>query len=719
MDQFLIAVGAQFLNTADTLGGGARGEVMSNTKWYEFVSLTLFFSINVSAAVIHVPDDEPTIQAGISAANDGDTVLVADGTYPESLNFRGKAIIVKSENGPESCHIDEGTFRFDSGETQASELDGFTIKNSHMGEEGIDCYSSSPTIRNCIFIDIYEGINLYTDSNSAISGCRFVGCRDGIKAYMSDCEISQCTFEDNFSGIDIDESTWELFESDFRANFIGVQCSDSDVVMSNCDFSHNVGNGGASFVDVNLNISDCRFSYNEDESASGGGLSFSGKGNVQIDRCQFQGNIASINGGGACLSDRSFHDPPSVTVSECVFIGNYSCFGCGGLSLSGEMQSACIEKCSFNGNKSDAWGGGLNITSDNSHVNSCVFRGNGIGQRYGGYGGGAVHAGGSHNDINNCIFESNYACKMGGAIMFGGTATLTNCLFNGNFITDDNFGDNNDWHIGGGALYMFESQVDIVNCTIANNSSPYNPEYSAGGGAIHFRNCPMNNVVNCIIWNNSTPSIVLNTGQYSVTYSDVSDGHSGLGNINALPQFMGAYWGTFYLSAASPCVNSGCCPSDQICYNTCYQNVCLSTMTTQTNAVPDSDTVDMGYHYSRSIPDTSIRTEIIMEDRHLEPGDTLNCILTIHNDLPETLFAHPCFMILDIYGDYFFAPGFSSFDYYLLTYPSGALSYDVFSELQWPEGAGSGQGTWYAAVTDPLITQIVGEMDICQFSWSE
>ncbi|NQS98535.1 MAG: hypothetical protein HQ591_08780 [candidate division Zixibacteria bacterium] len=57
----------------------------------------LILSLPAFAVTIHIPGDYPTIQAGINAAVDGDTVLVADGTYTgignKNLDFTGKAIV--------------------------------------------------------------------------------------------------------------------------------------------------------------------------------------------------------------------------------------------------------------------------------------------------------------------------------------------------------------------------------------------------------------------------------------------------------------------------------------------------------------------------------------------------------------------------------------------------------------------------------------------------
>jgi serine protease len=58
--------------------------------------------------IIHVPANQPTIQAAINAAVNGDTVLVSPGTYVKNIDFKGKAITVKSSNGAKVTIVDGG-----------------------------------------------------------------------------------------------------------------------------------------------------------------------------------------------------------------------------------------------------------------------------------------------------------------------------------------------------------------------------------------------------------------------------------------------------------------------------------------------------------------------------------------------------------------------------------------------------------------------------------
>ena len=122
------------------------------------ILISLLTSASATAGtIIHVPADQPTIQAGINAASNGDTVLVAPGTYKENVNFLGKAITVKSSSGAQITVIDGGqngaVVTFASGETNASLLQGFTVQNgnytSGVGEGGgISVEGASPTIMN-------------------------------------------------------------------------------------------------------------------------------------------------------------------------------------------------------------------------------------------------------------------------------------------------------------------------------------------------------------------------------------------------------------------------------------------------------------------------------------------------------------------------------------------------------------------------------------------
>jgi len=132
-----------------------------------FFLISIPFSRGLQAEVISVPAEYVTIQAGIDAAADGDTVLVSAGTYTGdgnlNLDFQGKAIVLTSEEGAENTIIDcresARAVIFSSGEGENSILEGFTIRNGYAAIDeaggGILIYGASPTIRNNIIEDCY------------------------------------------------------------------------------------------------------------------------------------------------------------------------------------------------------------------------------------------------------------------------------------------------------------------------------------------------------------------------------------------------------------------------------------------------------------------------------------------------------------------------------------------------------------------------------------
>jgi len=148
-------------------------EVIMKKLIFTFCFLFPIFSFS---QIIHIPSDYPTIQEGINASENGDTVLVDTGTYFENINFNGKSITVTSnylttlDTSFISQTIIDGNgigtvVIFENGEDSTTCLCGFTIANglascmsiSNNSGGGIYCYDGSPKLTH---LHVFQNISV-------------------------------------------------------------------------------------------------------------------------------------------------------------------------------------------------------------------------------------------------------------------------------------------------------------------------------------------------------------------------------------------------------------------------------------------------------------------------------------------------------------------------------------------------------------------------------
>jgi 5-methylthioadenosine/S-adenosylhomocysteine deaminase len=118
-------------------------------------------------------------------------------------------------------------------------------------------------------------------------------------------------------------------------------------------------------------------------------------------------------------------------------------------------------------------------------------------------------------------------------------------------------------------------------------------------------------------------------------------------------------------------------------------------------------------------PCDELGVTIWMPSNDFGPGDPCSLEARVCNPSSVIYLDIPLFVIMDIYGSYYFAPSFSDYDNYIINeLESGMYTELVIPEFSWPSGVGNATGILvYGAMTDKQISQLFGTYSIFSFGW--
>jgi predicted outer membrane repeat protein len=284
--------------------------------------------------------DVTTIAAALDSAAYGDSVVIACGTYDETLLSMGPGIVLLSETGDPSCVIIDAGGVSDTDPILYCQADALTriegIKFTGVvtGEEdGAVKITGAATVENCIFSNNgWWGAVLATDAT-------FINC--GFYSNWSDpntggmrgtnVTLIGCDFSSNWNGqgsgaafsgsaVLIDGCTFSGNDSEFEGGAIYGSIG----TLSNSVFTDNSSRyyGGGAIAGIVGSMTDCGFTGNSTidvlyTEATGGAVQLWSTSATTIERCTFTGNSAS-HGGGALYAYAG------VEITDCFFSDNLS-----------------------------------------------------------------------------------------------------------------------------------------------------------------------------------------------------------------------------------------------------------------------------------------------------------------------------------------------------------------------------------------------------------